>query len=179
MGNANNVDALLEAAVLLRDFTQIKIVLIGDGALRSKHEKFICDNGLDNVRIFNKVSRYAVFQAYNLFDVCYIGWGDYKMYEYGTSANKIAEYMSAGRPILQSYSGKHDIVADTQCGITVRANCPLSIANAIKKLFETDDDEMRRMAENALSKAHEIFDYDKITSILEKDIRGLVSRKIT
>lgn len=176
-GNANRLGVLLEAAARLKDISSVEIILIGSGALHEEHKKFVIENGLTNVKIFDKISRSAVFECYKLFDVCYIGWGNYKMYDFGTSANKVSEYMSAGRPILQSYSGQFDIVESSGSGITVDADCPKSVSDGIQKFASMDKAKLEEMGLNALKCADEDFRYDSISKRLMEKILSLLEQK--
>jgi glycosyltransferase involved in cell wall biosynthesis len=180
-GYANRMLVLLEAAKYLLISPNIKIILIGSGSLLEEYSQYIIDNSLTNVSIFGKMSRNSIFEAYKKFDVCYIGWGDYKMYDYGTSANKLSEYMIAGKPILNSYSGKYDFVKENNCGITVDSDCSKDVANAILQLYSMQSCDLDAMGENALRFAKNTFDYDDIAKTLEcrllKEINALNTEK--
>ena len=171
MGNANRIDILLKAAKHLKNESCSNIVLIGGGALMEGFKKYIHSEDLKNVRIYDRISRYALFEAFKYFDVCYIGWGDYAMYDYGTSANKISEYMFAAKPILQSYSGGFDIVTEGKCGITVEAEDHEAVAFAIKKFENMSSDEILALSKNSICYAKEHFSYDEIYRKLKKEIQ--------
>lgn len=166
-GHANHIDVLLEASKYLLKRPNIKIVLIGAGALLEDYKQYILDHSLTNVEIYGRMSRNAVLEAYKMFDVCYIGWGDYKMYDYGTSANKMSEYMSAGKPILNRYSGRYDFVKENGCGLSVCSNSAREVADAIIKFDTMTASELETMSENSLKFAKNTFDYDEISKKFE------------
>ena len=103
-----------------------------------------------------------------LFDTNFIGWNKDEIYNYGTSANKIFEYMYSAKPIINSYSGGYDIVKEVGCGISVEAENSVQIADAILKLYKMSDVERRKMGENGRKYVLENFTYEKLAEKYEE-----------
>ena len=66
------------------------------------------------------------------FDACYLGWTPSTLYEYGTSPNKLFDYMMAARPIVHAFGYPNDLVVQADCGTAVaEREDPKEIAKAI------------------------------------------------
>lgn len=89
----------------------------------------------------------------DFFDVCYIGWQKHKMYELGIAAQKLPEYLYSAKPIIHSYSGNGDFVAQAKAGITIEAENPFAIAKAIDDIYEMTI-EQRNMMDSMVGSLH-------------------------
>ena len=63
------------------------------------------------------------------------------MYRFGIAANKIPEYMYSGKPVVHSFSGSSDFIQQQKAGLTVPAEDPRAIADAIYQLYSMDEKE--------------------------------------
>ena len=172
LGRANRIDILLEAARILRDQPDVEFFLFGGGVLCEEYKVFVRENGLTNVHFLGPVDRSLVPEIYSKVDVCYLGWGDYKMYNYGVSANKLSEYMFFGKPILHSYSGKFDFVEQSGGGITVPACDPKAVATGVTKLQQLSNANLMKMGQNSSDFAERHFDYDLIFEKLNQTLKN-------
>ena len=101
-----------------------------------------------------------------LFDACYIGWLKDDLYRFGIGANKIPEYLYSAKPIIHGYSGACDPVADTKSGITIPAENPELLAQAILQLERMSINERVEMGANGRKTALEQYEYGKLSSQL-------------
>ena len=165
IGLANALEYLLIAARRLQRYKNIHFVIVGSG---SEKENLISRFGkLQNVTFLNPVPRSQVQSVLACFDVCYIGWKKKKIYKYGISANKIFDYMYAGKPILHSYSGKGDLIKLANCGITVEAENPIAIAEGILKLHNLPREKLKEMGQKGRKYVLENFTYQKLAEKYE------------
>jgi hypothetical protein len=98
-----------------------------------------------------------------MFDVCYIGWEDKKIYKYGISANKIFDYMYSAKPIAHLFSGEGDLIAEAKCGVSIKEQDSKKIANSLLKLYIKSSEERRNMGERGKAFVLEHHTYQKIT----------------
>ena len=117
-----------------------------------------------------KVPKNQIPGVLKMFDICYLGWQDSKLYDYGIAPNKIPEYFISGKPVLHSYSGPGDPVNLAGAGVTVPAEDPTAIADAIKLLEATSDKELANMGEKGRQFAINNYCYKSITEPLAKEI---------
>lgn len=142
IGCANALQYLVLAAQDLYN-QDIKIVVVGDGQEKEKLRHMA--KNLDHVYLLPSIPKEEVQELLKRFDICYIGWNDFKMYDYGIAANKLFEYMFAAKPILSSCNNHTDIVEKTGCGMTVEAENPQSIAQGIMKMYEMPQEKRFKM----------------------------------
>jgi len=139
-GKANALESLIDAARLLEEeYMDIHITLIGDGPL--EHELKEMSKELSNVSFIGKVLKSELGAILTEADVCYIGWHDRRIYNYGVSANKYNDYMLAKKPILSSSNIENDPATLSNGGIQVMANDPRAIAAGIVQLYAMNEEE--------------------------------------
>lgn len=134
VGIANALDVLIKAANILRDYKDIAFVVVGDGSEKENLIKMVEEMSLDNVIFIPSIPKRQVQSILDLFDVCYIGLKKERIFKYGVSPNKIFDYMYSGKPIIHAISTEKEIVNIANCGISVEAENPELIAEAIIKL---------------------------------------------
>ena len=146
LGLANAMCYLIEAAKILAEYPDIHFVIIGSG--REKLNLINQAKDLTNVTFIDPILKAQVQSALEEFNVCYIGWQKNKMYRLGVAANKLPEYLYSGKPILHSYSGAGDFVRQANAGLTVEAEDPQAIADAILKLYHLGPETLIQYGEN-------------------------------
>ncbi|KZX91537.1 glycosyltransferase WbuB [Erythrobacter sp. HI0019] len=167
LGSANSIDTLLGAARILRDRSEIVFALLGDGKDRTALEGKVQLEGLTNVIFLGPVPKAQVAKIIERFDACWIGWKAIPLYDYGIAANKLFDYFSSSRPVLHSYSGKHDPVSTYDAGITVPALDSDALARAITDLIACPAERRHEMGQNGRRAVFEDYDYSKLAKKLE------------
>lgn len=166
LGKANAMWVVVEAAKYLPQ--SVKIIIVGRGALKEEIENRIQELGLVNIRVFGGIPKNQVFTLYEKADALFLSWNKSDLYKWGMSTNKTPEYFAAGKPIIQCYSGGNDPVAKFDAGLTVPAEDPQALADAIRRLRDMPEAERRRMGENGRRAALEHYDYAKLARRLEQ-----------
>jgi len=146
IGLANALEYLISAAKILERHSEIAFLIVGDGREKSNLLKMAL--GMSNVHFISAIPKREIQSIIKYFDVCYIGWRAKKLYEYGVSANKIFDYMYSGKPILHSINAKNDLISMANCGISVEAENPQAIADAIIKLYRMSPEQRAIMGQN-------------------------------
>lgn len=167
LGLANSMDVLIKAAHLLNQRPQIRFVIVGDGPVKGALEAMCADLKLTNVEFRSPIPKSEVPLLLSEFDICFLSWRDSPLYAYGIAANKIFDYMAAGKPILQCYGGKYDPVTRHGAGVTVRPGDPIALAEAIEQLWSASPGELQRLSANSHSAACDYFSYPQIARALE------------
>jgi glycosyltransferase involved in cell wall biosynthesis len=162
IGLANSLETLIEAADLLRQNSGIAFVLVGAGKEKIKLKKMITDRRLSNVYFIDPIPKPEIQPMLAKFDVCYIGWLDDPLYDFGIGANKIPEYFYAAKPVIHSYSGAHDPITEAGAGIQVPAQDAQELASAVLKLYEMPESERREMGNNGRKAALEQYEYSRL-----------------
>lgn len=148
-GLANSLKTLIEAANILQSKEQgIHITLYGDGT--HKHVlQTLCENyQLKNLTFKDPVPKSQVPNALGQADAAIILWQNTPLYQWGTSANKIFDYMAAGKPIIEAIDSEYGLVKQAQCGLTVAPENPQALAEAMIALARTGEQDREVLGEN-------------------------------
>ena len=103
---------------------------------------------IENVFFLPSIHKLAVPEFLMQMDVLYIGWKKNPLYRFGISPNKIFDYMMSGKPIVHSVDAGNDPVFEAGCGISVTAENPHRVAEAIAKMQAMSEEERCKMGEN-------------------------------
>jgi glycosyltransferase involved in cell wall biosynthesis len=135
-GRANGLDAVLEAAAVLRERrrSDIKLILVGNGSEKARLQKAARDRGLYNLVFADPVPK---TQAAALIKGAGAGLqvlADIPAFHNGTSPNKLFDYLAAGRPILINYPGwLAELIIERNCGLAVPPGHPTAFADALEQ----------------------------------------------
>lgn len=139
-GLANALDNVVRAAAMLRD-TRASFVLMGKGPEKPRLEASAKTLGLTNLHFLPAVPRTAVPAFVSSMDAMVICWKRSALYQFGISPNKLMDYMMAGKPVIQSISAEHDIISEGRCGLTVPAENPEAICEAVRTMMGMSEQE--------------------------------------
>lgn len=142
---SGNVVSLVKTAVKLKDRSDIHFVLVGKGPELPSYENLIDDNRLENITILPPVPKSLIPAINKHFDIAHLGGTHSDLHKYGTSYNKMTDYMLCSLPIVQSVDEPGSVVERVGCGIRVEAENVEAIANAITQLAGMSSDERKKM----------------------------------
>jgi glycosyltransferase involved in cell wall biosynthesis len=146
VGFSNAMEYLIKAADLLREQTDIKFLIIGDGP--AKESLKAMSKGNPQVIFMNKIPKEEVARILKNVDVGLISWKAITLYNYGIAANKYNDYMLAGLPIISASNIVEDPVVIANCGLHVPAEDEKCIAEAILDLYFMHPEERSNFGEN-------------------------------
>ena len=162
-GIANALDTLLDAGKLLKDIS-VTICLMGGGQEKERLKLRAQQEKITNVIFLERVNKNEVDGILELADILYIGLAKTDLFRFGISPNKMFDYMLAARPIISAIDAGNDMVKDADCGISVSAEDPEAVANAIKELLAMDDLERLRLGENGKAYVLANHNYEKLAA---------------
>ena len=141
-GNANGLDAVLNAASVLkkRGREDIKIALIGEGKEKPELKIRAKELGLDNVLFLDPVPKVELSGLMAGADIGLQVLRNIPAFYHGTSPNKFFDYISAGLPVLNNYPGwLAGLIEDAHCGFAVPPDDPSAFADALIEAAEHRD----------------------------------------
>lgn len=145
-GISHALGRVLDSATLLRDAPEIQFVFVGEGAEKERLVRRARQEGLENVRFLEPVSKNEVKKFYALADVCLVPLRDVPLFE-SFIPSKMFEMMAMARPIVASVSGETaDILQQSGAAIVVRPEDSRAIAESILHLYRNRN-EARAMGE--------------------------------
>lgn len=161
---ANNVQALIDAAAILKANPKYRFFIYGDGAYREELEQYVKEKHIDNVvfkekRIPLEECAWVVSQAtVNVMNYeKNFGW-------MGVSSGKMFQYLAAGKPIVCNIEIAYDdVITDNNLGVARDMDTPEDFAAEIKKIAELPQAEYDAMCAR-VRKVGEQFDYAKLAA---------------
>lgn len=139
MGEANNLNVLLEAACHSQD-KRVRYLLVGDGMRRSWLQARIKALGLDNVLILPPVPKHQARAYINAADICVVTLLDIPLF-LGAIPTKLLDYMACARPVLCGVAGEAgQIVEKAGAGIIFAPNDALRLSELIEQMRHDKDD---------------------------------------
>lgn len=163
-GIANGLDAVLNAAAELksRQREDIKLVLIGDGKLKTALQARADAEGLQNVIFHAPVPKPRLAGLMAEADIGMQILANVPAFYYGTSPNKFFDYIASGLPVLNNYPGwLAGMIEETGCGYAVPPDQPAAFANALINAADHRE-KLPVMGEQARKLALERFDRAKL-----------------
>lgn len=141
------MDVLIEAARELKERSDLAFVLVGGGPQKADLMALAEGYGLANVHFLPPVDKNCIPRLLQAFDICYAGGIHSSLHRYGTSFNKIIDYMLAAKPILKSVDEPGSEVERAGCGIQVEAENVGQVREAVERLAAMSAAERAAMGE--------------------------------
>jgi glycosyltransferase involved in cell wall biosynthesis len=176
-GVANGLSAVLDAAAALlsRGREDIKLVLIGDGALKPALRDRADREGLHNVVFHDPVNKISLAGLFSAADLGLQILADVPAFYYGTSPNKFFDFIAAGLPVLVNYPGwLSDMVRARECGYVVPPRDPDAFADALIHAADHRGD-LAVMGARARQLACENFDWQALANDFADWLEGVVA----
>jgi glycosyltransferase involved in cell wall biosynthesis len=163
-GQANGLDAILDAAVLLkqRNRLDIHIHLIGDGRLKPALMKRAQREELYNCAFMEPMPKRHLAKALSAADVGLMLLANVPAFYDGTSPNKFFDYLAAGLPVINNYPGwVARLIEEHACGFAVNPEDPEALADALSWMADHPANR-KKMGEHARKLAETSFSRDKL-----------------
>lgn len=112
----------------------VKLFILGDGEKKASLEKLVQTYQLeDKICFLPAVNKSQVNAFLMQMDVVYLGLQKQPLFRFGVSPTKLNDYMYAAKPVIYAIEAPDDLVAESGCGISCRAENSGDIAAAIKQ----------------------------------------------
>jgi radical SAM superfamily enzyme YgiQ (UPF0313 family)/glycosyltransferase involved in cell wall biosynthesis len=169
MGWGQDMQTIIKAADLLREYDEILFILVGEGIEKKSSEIEIKNLRLSNVKFF-PMQPWSVYpQILNASDISLINLN--KNLTTPTVPSKLFNIMASGIAVVASLPLDGDtasIIKDAQCGICVQPGDPFALSKAILCLYKNPSQRLimgkngRIYAEKHFSKEIHIAHYEEI-----------------
>lgn len=162
LGKPNAVDLLLEALLVGQargEADRCGVLLVGKGDQMSALQQFVHEKGLKSVHFSGQVAKGDVARLLEACDVAYAGVRPFdRLYQYGVSLNKFADYFSASLPTILPIAPCGDPVSESGGGVARRMETPEEVWGGLYELIQLPAEE-RRMR-GGLGRAYMAREYD-------------------
>jgi len=174
-GIANALDILLDAAEILQleGIRDIEFRFIGEGPLKSSLIEKVKVRNIKNIAFFDQEPKSDIYSIAQYTSAFIIPIKDLPLYRYGISPNKIYDYMAMERPTIISCSTRNNPIVEAGAGISVTADDPKKIVQAIYKLRYMSKDELVLMGKNGRRFVEEYNDYRVLGIKLEEWLKEI------
>lgn len=173
LGTAQALDTLVQAAILLRDDPQIRLVLVGSGSRLEWLKEQQLLHKLHNLVIPGRFAMAEMPQIFERSAALLVSLNDEAVFAQ-TIPSKIQAYLAAGRPIIASLNGEGaKVVSEARAGLVSAAGqVPPLVANirCLKALSEAERTAMGK-AGRAYFDAN--FEMSRQVAVLAKHLAGL------
>jgi glycosyltransferase involved in cell wall biosynthesis len=139
IGYAQNIDIVVDAAYQLRDFKNIKFVIIGEGQYENNIKRRIKMAGIDNLIMTHMRPIEMVSKVYSIADVSLVTTR--KGLGYSAVPSKTWTIMACGRPIIACIDEESElskILIRNNLGLVVPPDNPNKLADAILMLYKNE-----------------------------------------
>ena len=141
---ANVLDTMIDAAKKTTD-EKVKYVLVGKGNVKNELMEYAKANNVTNIEFLDPVLKDNMD---NVLELRYIGLKKQNLFNYGVSPNKLFDYMMASLPVIYAVEASNDPVKDSNCGISVPAENPEAVVEAVMKIKNLSEEEKIKMGGN-------------------------------
>jgi glycosyltransferase involved in cell wall biosynthesis len=166
VGEAQSVETIVQAALKLKDHSEIKVVIIGSGSRLDWMHKQQEELNLDNLYLAGRFSMSVMPELYRYASGLLVTLKSEAIFSL-TVPSKVQAYLAAGKPIIAALNGEGArIVEESGAGLTCLAEDAEALANSIKRLYEMDDASRREMGDRGRAYFNEHFEMKRQTQQL-------------
>lgn len=158
--------------LILEDFPQLKLLMIGKGALSGEIENLTHETAVsDHVVFTGYVPHVSVSDYVNSSLMCF---ALFKKAESGFSPLKVYEYLACQKPVLASRHRGLEFLETEKCGLVVSSSEPEKIAEAIRILVSDEKlrEEMGKRGREYVVREHS---WKRISEQLVRRFEGVIS----
>lgn len=169
---ANNPELLIDCAKHLLQYPDIRLLVYGGGENLDELRQTCETHGLTNCIFKGSVPKKNIPYILSKSDLNLLNY-DLKsvgIFKYGSSQNKLFDYMASGRPILSNVSIAHSLIRKYHCGRDDTLPDAETYTKAVLAFYHMDEEQRRLMGANA-RRAAEDYDFkcltDKLIAVIE------------
>lgn len=169
IGEAQDFDSIMQAALELKDCIKLKWIFVGDGRKKEWVETFISAHGLEDT-VFT-LGRYPIEWMPAFFqqaDAMLVTLKDEFVFNLTVPA-KLQAYMAASKPVLAMLNGEGaDIIREADCGYVVNSGDFYSLTEIIKNEVLRDEVFFRTKGFNGNTYFNRLFRKEKCMAHLHE-----------
>ncbi len=165
---ANDVETLLHAAKILQELypKKFSIQLIGEGPMKQNLVELVKQQRIKNVEFLPTVAKEQIHTVLASADILVGLVRKTSLYRWGTSLNKISDYLAAARPIIFALDSPYSPIEEANAGLTVAPENPIALADAILNLSAMSPAEREQLGLNGRRYAEEKYNLQVLANRL-------------
>ena len=168
IGASQDFDTILDSAERLKEYSDIHLVIVGNGRDKERVESEIVRRELGaTVHCVGSYPLEAMPATFAKADVLFAALKDEPIFALTVPA-KIQAYMSSGKPIVTMINGEaKGLISGVGCGIAVDAGNAEAFADALLSLWRMSKSEREAMGAKGKEFAKKHFDFELQMNLLE------------
>lgn len=161
IGAAQNTDIWVQAAKFLQPYSEIRIVIVGQGSKYQELLNNIAKFELENIICIGGIALNKMWEIYQYASLLLVTLRQNSALS-ATVPSKIQAYMAAGRPIVGAIDGEASrIIKESVAGFTVDSDDGKGLAELILKVYKMSVSEREMLGKNAKNYYLENFEMKK------------------
>lgn len=150
VGEAHGFECTMQAALLTKEYKDIKWIIVGDGRRLDWVRGFVKEHGLEEtVFMLGRYPSDTMPWFFKQADVMLVTLSDDPLFKLYAPA-KISSYMAAGKPIVAVLNGEGaEVIRDADCGWTLAAGDAEGFARLAVELSQMDHSALEAKGRNA------------------------------
>ena len=166
VGVGQAVEVIVEAATLLKDQSDIRFVVLGQGSRWNWMREQVNARGLTNLHLPGRFPIEKMPSFMQRAAALLVTLADEKIFA-STVPNKVQAYMASGRPILACLNGEGArLVQEAGAGITIPAEDAQGLADAVLRLYRMPSRLRSELGENGRKYFKKHFDHNQLVDDL-------------
>lgn len=149
LGTAQSLDTIIQAAKLISDLQDVKIVIVGSGSVGESLQKQVANQKLFNVYLAGRYPMEVMPEIFSHAQVLLVTLKADPIFEL-TVPSKVQAYLAAGKPILAAINGEGALVInESEAGLTGASEDAEALAANMRRFRAMDADRLNKMGHNA------------------------------
>ena len=169
VGEAQDMEGVMNAALHLKNYPEIKFIMVGDGRKMPFVQEFVQKNNLQETVI--TVGQFPLETMASFFskaDVMLVSLRDDAIFNITVPA-KTQAYMSASKPIIAMMNGEGaELIEEAKCGVSVPAGDSKKLAETLVEMSKLNPENLKIMGENSRKYFQENYSLSKCIDNLER-----------
>lgn len=171
---ANGILTLVQAMKNVPD--GVRLDIYGDGGEVEQIRMLIQDEHLENVALKGRVAKKEIPGILPLYDAAVLFYQlkeNSILNKYGSSQNKLFEYLAAGLPVLSNQEFGYDIINSHGCGISRNCRTPEEFGEVIREFAQIEPESYQKMARRSRETAEQ-FDWKNLSKTVQKIFKTII-----
>lgn len=175
VGEAQDFECILSAAALLKEYSNIRWLIVGDGRMSAWVQSQIELRGLEeNVLILGRHPVERMPEFFLCADAMLVTLADQEIFSM-TIPGKLQSYLAAGIPIVAALNGEGaEVIRLANAGFTCAAGHSRDLAEIVLRMSVLPLSERQTMGNNGREFSKREFDRRMVVDLAEKHLAGLV-----
>lgn len=176
-GMDHDVQTIISAAKLLQDVNdgRFKFIIIGSGVKKLECVMKVRDWQLRNVEFRDPISKSKIYEVQEKADILVAAITNSPSYRFGLNLNKLCSYFVSARPVLFSGSPPNNPVDEAGAGISIPAERPDLMVDALRRFALLSRESRLQMGENGRRFAEEQLSMKVLGARMESMLKAVIT----